>query len=61
MREAHQKALSTAATLEEEIERLCRKKARSSPEWRRRDSYGSEERSRKRQHEANFGSQPTAS
>ena len=45
---AHRKALSTVATLEEEIERLCRKKACSSPEQRQRDSYGSEERSRKR-------------
>ena len=45
---AHRKALSTAATLEEEIERLHRKKAHSGPEWRCRDSYGSEERSRKR-------------
>ena len=50
-----------AATLEEEIERLCRKKAHSGPERRRRDSYGSKERSRKRQWEANFGSKPTAS
>ena len=50
-----------AATLEEEIERLCRNKAHSGPEQRRRDSYGSEERSRKRRREANFGSQPTAS
>ena len=59
--EGHQKALSMAATLEEEIERLCRKKAHSGPERRRRDSYGSKERSRKRQWEANFGSKPTAS
>ena len=45
----HQKALSTAATLEEEIEKLHRMKACSGPEWRQkdRDSQGPEERSRK--------------
>ena len=59
--EAHQKALSIVVTLEEEIERLYRKKAHSHPEQRQRDSYGSEERSRKRQCKANFSSQPTAS
>ena len=59
--EAHWKALLTVATLEEEIERLHRKKAFSSTEWRRRDSYRSEERRRKRQCEASFCSQPTAS
>ena len=53
--------MSTAATLEEEIERLHRKKAHSIPEWRHRDSYRSEERRRKRQHEVSFCSQPTAS
>ena len=58
---AYWKALLMAATLEEEIERLCRKKAHSSPEWRQRDSYGSEERSRKRRCRASFGSQPTTS
>ena len=45
---AHWRALLTAAALEEEIERLHRKKAHSSSEWRHRDSYGSEERSRKK-------------
>ena len=47
---AHQKALSTAATLEEKIEKLQQMKAHSSPEWRQRDrdSQGPEERSRKR-------------
>ena len=45
---AHRKALSTMATLEEEIERLHRMKTRSGPERRCRDSYGSEERSKKR-------------
>ena len=46
--EAHPRALSTEVTLEEEFERLYKKKAHSGPEWRQRDSYGSEERSRKR-------------
>ena len=32
--EAHRRVLSTATTLEEEIKRLYRKKACSSPEWR---------------------------
>ena len=59
--EAHRKALSTVATLEEEIERLYRKKACSGPERRQRDSCGSEDRSRKRRREASFCSQPTAS
>ena len=45
---AHWKVLLTAATLEEEIERLHRMKAHSSPEWRPRDSQRSEERRRKR-------------
>ena len=47
---AHQKALSTTATLEEEIERLQQMKAHSSPKCRQRDrdSQGPEERSRKR-------------
>ena len=46
--EAHRKALSTAVTLEEEIERLYRKKGRSSSGQKQRDSCGSEDRSRKR-------------
>ena len=46
--EAHWKALSTVATLEEEIKRLCKKKARSGPGQKRRDSGGSEDGSRKR-------------
>ena len=47
---AHQKALSTAETLEEEIEKLQWMKANSRPKWRQRDrdSQGPEERSRKR-------------
>ena len=57
---AHRKALLTMATLEEEIKRLYRKKARSGPGWKRRDSGRSEDRSRKRQCEASFCSQPTA-
>ena len=59
----HQKALSTAATLEEEIEKLYWMKARSSPEWRHRerDSQRPEERRRKRQCQVSFSSQPTAS
>ena len=59
--EVHQKALSTTATLEEEIERLQQMKAHSSPEWRQRDSQGPEERNRKRWHWVSFSSQPTAS
>ena len=59
----HQKALSTTATLEEEIEKLHRMKAHSSPEWRRmdRDSQRSEERRRKRWCQVSFSSWPTAS
>ena len=47
---AHQKALSTTTTLEEEIKRLQQMKAHSGPEWRQRerDSQGPEQRSRKR-------------
>ena len=50
VREAHQIALSTAATLEEEIKKLHWMKACSGPKWRQRDrdSQGPEERSRKR-------------
>ena len=61
--EAHQKALSTAATLEEEIKKLHQMKARSSPErrHRERDSQRPEKRRRKRQHQVGFSSQPTAS
>ena len=58
--EAHRKALLTVATLEEEMERLYRKKAHSSPGQKQRDSCGPDHRSRKRQHEASFCSQPTA-
>ena len=59
----HQKALSTTATLEEEIEKLHWMKARSGPKWRHRDrdSQRPEERRRKRQHQVSFSSQPTAS
>ena len=47
--EVHQKALSTAATLEEEIEKLHWMKARSGSEWRPRDrdSQRPEERRKK--------------
>ena len=48
-------------TLEEEIERLYRKKSHSGPERRRRDGYESGERSRNRQCEAKLSGQPTAS
>ena len=57
----HWKVLSTAATLEEEIEKLHRMKARSGPKWRHRDSHRPEERRRKRQCQVSFSSQPTAS
>ena len=46
--EAHWKVLSTATTLEEEIEKLHRMKAHSSPKRRPRDSQRPEERRRKR-------------
>ena len=61
--EVHQKALSTAVTLEEEIKKLQQMKAHSSPKWRQRDrdSPGPEERSMKRRRWVNFSSQPTAS
>ena len=59
--EVHQKALSTAATLEEEIKKLHRMKAHSGPKRRHRDSHGPEERRRKRQCQVSFSSQPTAS
>ena len=36
MHEAHWQALSTAATLEEEIERLRQIQVHSTPEWRPR-------------------------
>ena len=63
VRKVHQKALSTAATLEEEIEKLHWMKTHSSPEWRHRDrdSQRPEERRRKRRCQVNFSSQPTAS
>ena len=49
MHKAHQKALSTTATLEEEIEKLHRMKAHSSSKWGCRDSDNErlEERGRK--------------
>ena len=46
--EAHRKALLTTVTLEEEMERLYRKKAHSRPGWKQRDSCGPDDRSRKR-------------
>ena len=61
--EAHQKALSTTATLEKEIEKLHRMKAHSGPKQkhRDRDSQSPDERRRKRQCQVSFSSQPTAS
>ena len=61
VRKVHQKAMSTAATLEEEIEKLQRMKAHSGPKWRHMDSHRPEERRRKRQCQVSFSSQPTAS
>ena len=57
----HRKVLLTTMTLEEEIERLHRMKARSGPERSPRDSQGPEERRRKRQCQVSFSSQPTVS
>ena len=45
---AHHKALSIVATLEEEMERLYRKKARSGLGQKQRDSCGPDNRNRKR-------------
>ena len=63
MHKAHQKALSTTATLEEEIEKLHQMKASSGSEQRHRDrdSQRLEERRKKRQHQVSFSSQPIAS
>ena len=59
----HRKALSAAATLEEEIERLYRMRACSSTERRRRgrDSQESGKRRKKRQCQVSFSSQPATS
>ena len=59
--EVHRKALLTAMTLEEEIKKLHRMKAHSSPKWRPRDSQRPEERRRKRRCRVSFSSQPTVS
>ena len=61
--EAHQKALSAAATLEEEIERLHWMKARSGPKWRCRDRDSQEpgKRRKKRQCQVILSSQPVTS
>ena len=59
--EVHRKVLSTAVTLEEDIKKLHRMKACSSPKRRHMDSHRPEERRRKRQCQASFSSQPTAS
>ena len=63
MCKVRQKALSTTATLEEEIEKLHQMKAHSSSEWRHRDrdSQRLEERRKKRQCQVSFSSQPIAS
>ena len=55
-----QKALSTAVTLEEEIEKLHQMKARSGSKWRHRDrdSQRLEERRKKRRCQVSFSSQP---
>ena len=61
MHKAHQKALSTAATLEEEIEKLHWMKVCSISEGRpwSRDHWRPEERRKKRQCQVSFASQPT--
>ena len=59
----HQKALSTTATLEEEIEKLHQMKVHSWPELkpRGRDRQRLEERRKKRCHQVSFSSEPTPS
>ena len=56
----YRQALSTAATLEEEIERLCQIKVRSTPEWRPRSGTQRKPgRRRKRQQQDSFSDQST--
>ena len=58
----HQQALSTMATLEEEIKRLCQIKVRSTPEWRpRSETQRRPDRRRKRRHQDSFANQSTPS
>ena len=60
--EVHQQALSTAATLEEEIERLSQIKVCSTPEWRPRSGTQRRlDRRRKRWHQDSFAEQSTPS
>ena len=59
---AHWQVLSTAATLEEEIERLCQIKVRSTPERRpRSETQRRPDRRRKRQCQDSFADQSTPS
>ena len=58
----HWQVLSTAATLEEEIERLSQIKVHSTPEWRpRSETQRRPDRRRKRQHQDSFTDQSTPS
>ena len=60
--EVHQQVLSTTATLEEEIKRLCQIKVRSTPEWRpRSETQRRPDRRRKRWHQDSFTGQSTPS
>ena len=60
--EVHRQVLSTAATLEEEIERLCQIKVHSTPEWSpRSETQRRPDRRRKRQHQDSFTDQSTPS
>ena len=61
MCKAHRKVLLAATTLEKEIKKLHRMRARSGPEQRRKESQRPEERRRKRQCQVSLSSQPTAS
>ena len=57
-----QSALSTVATLEEEIERLCQIKVRSTPEWRpRSETQRRPDRRRKTWCQDSFAHQSTPS
>ena len=61
--EVHHKALSTTATLDEEIKKLPWMKVHSGSEWRPRgrDHQRPEERRKKKQCQVSFASQPTPS
>ena len=55
---AHRQVLSTVATLEEEIERLCQIQVRSTPEWRpRSETQRRPDRKRKRRCQDSFADQ----